>query len=62
MDAEVEKTTLGELIQRYLVVTGSMSESSRVTDQSIIKKFWRGGRTAGTAKCGRSALPCWTSG
>ena len=32
VDAEVEKTTLGELIGRYLVVTGGMSESSRVTD------------------------------
>ena len=39
VDAEVEKTTFGQLIQRYLVVTGSMSESSRVTDQSIIKRF-----------------------
>ena len=39
VDAEVEKTTLGQLIQRYLVVTGSMSESSRTTDQSIIRKF-----------------------
>ena len=39
VDAEVEKTTLGQLIGRYLVVTGSMSESSRTTDQSVIKKF-----------------------
>ena len=39
VDAEVEKTTLSQLIGRYLVVTGSMSESSRVTDQSIIKRF-----------------------
>ena len=37
VDAEVEKTTLGQLIGRYLMVTGSMSESSRTTDQSIIK-------------------------
>ena len=47
VDAEVEKTTLGQFIARYLVVTGSMSESSRVTDQSIIKMFlawWPHGR------------------
>lgn len=40
VDAEVEKTTLHQLMQRYLVVTGSMSDSSRTTDQSIIKRFW----------------------
>ena len=39
VDAEVEKTTLGQLIQRHLTITGSMSESSRTTDQSIIKRF-----------------------
>ena len=40
VDAEVEKTTLEELIKRYHAVTASLSESSRATDQSIIKRFW----------------------
>ena len=39
VDAEVEKTTLEEMIQRYHAVTASLSESSRSTDRSIIKKF-----------------------
>ena len=62
VDAEVEKTTLGQLIHRCLVVTGSMSKSSRTIDQSIIKKFLAFCRTAGTIRCAPSALPCWTSG
>ncbi len=47
VDAEVEKTTLGQLIQRFLAVTSGGSESSRTTDQSIIKRFlawWPHGR------------------
>ena len=39
VDAEVEKTTLGQLIGRFLKVTSSTSKSSRTTDQSIIKRF-----------------------
>ena len=62
VDAEVEKTTLGQLIQRYLVVTGSMSESSRVTDQSIIKKFlawWPHGRDYQVRSIRPSMLDEW---
>ena len=62
VDAEVEKTTLGELIGRYLVVTGSMSESSRVTDQSIIKKFlawWSHGRDYQVRSIRPSMLDEW---
>ena len=39
VDAEVEKTTLGELIQRFLAVTSGGSESSRTIGRSIIKMF-----------------------
>ncbi len=62
VDAEVEKTTLGELIGRYLVVTGSMSESSRTTDQSIIKKFlawWPHGRDYQVRSIRPSILDEW---
>ena len=40
VDAEVERTTLDQLVSRYAAVTASLSESSRATDQSIIKRFW----------------------
>ena len=39
VDAEVERTTLDQLVGRYVAVTASLSESSRATDQSIIKRF-----------------------
>ncbi len=62
VDAEVEKTTLHELIGRYLVVTGSMSESSRVTDQSIIKRFltfWSHGKDYQVRSIRPSMLDEW---
>ena len=62
VDAEVEKTTLGQLIQRYRVVTGGMSESSRTTDQSIIKRFlawWPHGRDCQVRQIRPSMLDEW---
>ena len=62
VDAEVEKTTLSQLIQRYLVVTGIMSESSRTTDQSIIKRFltwWPHGRDYQVRQIRPSMLDEW---
>lgn len=62
VDAEVEKTTLHQLIGRYLVVTGSMSESSRTTDQSIIKRFlawWPHGRDYQVRQIRPSMLDEW---
>ena len=40
VDAEVEKMTIDTLMKRYVEVTAGLSESSRATDQSIIKRFW----------------------
>ena len=40
VDAEVEKTTISQLVERYLKVTAGLSESSRANDKSVIKKFW----------------------
>jgi integrase len=62
VDAEVEKTTLGQLIERDRVVTGSMSESSRTTDQSIIKRFlawWPHGRDCQVRQIRPSMLDEW---
>ena len=62
VDAEVEKTTLAQLIHRYRVVTGSMSESSRTTDQSIIKRFiawWPHGRDCQVRQIRPSMLDEW---
>ena len=62
VDAGVEKTTLHQLIGRYLVVTGSVSESSRVTDQSIIKRFlawWPHGRDYQVRQIRPSMLDEW---
>ena len=39
VDAEVEKTTLGQLIQRFVVVTGGMAHNTHVTNEAIIKHF-----------------------
>ena len=39
VDAEVERTTLSQLVGRYVAATASLSESSRATDRSIIKRF-----------------------
>ena len=62
VDAEVEKTTLHQLIGRYLIVTGSVSLSSRTTDQSIIKKFlawWPHGRDYQVRQIRPSVLDEW---
>ncbi len=62
MDAEVKKTPLRQLIQRHVVVTGSMSESSRTTDQSIIKRFldwWPHGRDYQVRQIRPSMLDGW---
>ncbi len=47
VDVEVEKTTLGQLIERFLRVTKGMAENTRVTDNAIINHFlawWPHGR------------------
>ncbi len=62
VDAEVEKTTLAELIERYHAVTASLSESSRATDRSIIKKFlawWPHGRDCQVRQIRPSMLDEW---
>ncbi len=62
VDAEVEKTTLEELIERYHAVTASLSESSRATDRSIIKKFlawWPHGRDCQVRQIRPSMLDEW---
>ena len=62
MAVEVEKTTLSQLTTRYLVVTGSMSESSYTTGQSIIKKFlawWPHGRDYQVRSIRPSMLDEW---
>jgi integrase len=62
VDAEVEKTTLDQLIQRYVLVTASLSESSRATDRSIIKKFlawWPHGRDFQVRQVRPSMLDEW---
>ena len=41
VDAEVEKTTLGQLIQRFMVVTGGMARNTHVTNRAIINEFLR---------------------
>ena len=41
MDAEVEKTTIGQLIQRFVVVTGGMAHNTHVTNNAIINEFLR---------------------
>ena len=41
VDAEVEKTTIGQLIQRFLVVTGGMAHNTHVTNNAIINEFLR---------------------
>ncbi len=41
VDAEVEKTTLGQLIQRFVVVTGGMAHNTHVTNNAIINEFLR---------------------
>ena len=53
VDAEVEKTTLGQLIQRFLVVTGGMAHNTHVTNDAIINAVPAlGGPTAGTIRSG----------
>ena len=62
VDAEVEKTTLSQLIGRFLAVTSGVSESSRTTDQSIIKKFlvwWPHGRDFQVRQIRPSMLDEW---
>lgn len=47
VDAEVEKTTLGQLIERFVKVTGGMAENTHVTNNAIINHFlswWPHGR------------------
>lgn len=39
VDAEVGKTTIGQLIQRFLVVTGGMAHNTHVTNNAIITRF-----------------------
>ena len=39
VDAEVEKTALHQLIERFLKVTGSMARNTHVTNAAIIKHF-----------------------
>ncbi len=41
VDAEVEKTTLGQLIQRFVVITGGMAHNTHVTNNAIINEFLR---------------------
>ncbi len=62
VDAEVEKTTLCQLIQRFQVVTGGASASSRTTDQRIIKRFlafWRHGKDFQVRQIRPSMLDEW---
>jgi hypothetical protein len=39
VDAEVEKTRLGQFIQRYLVVTVGVAHNTHVTNNAIINEF-----------------------
>lgn len=39
VDAEVEKTTIGQFIERFCVVTGSMAPNTHVTNKAIINCF-----------------------
>ncbi len=62
VDAEVEKTTLGQLIHRFQVVTGGSSASSRTTDQIIIKRFlafWHHGKNFQVRQIRPSMLDEW---
>ena len=41
VDAEVEKTTIGQLIQCFVVITGGMAHNTHVTNNALINEFLR---------------------
>jgi integrase len=62
VDAEVEKTTLGQLIQRFLMVTGGMAHNTHVTNNAIINHFlawWPHGRDFQVRQIRPSMLDEW---
>ncbi len=62
VDAEVEKTTLGQLIQRFVVVTGGMAHNTHVTNDAIIRHFlawWPHGKDYQVRQIRPSMLDAW---
>jgi integrase len=62
VDAEVEKTTLGQLIQRFLMATGGMAHNTHVTNNAIINHFlawWPHGRDFQVRQIRPSMLDEW---
>ena len=62
VDAEVEKTTLGQLIERFLKVTGGMAHNTHVTNDAIIRHFlawWPHGKDYQVRQIRPSMLDEW---
>lgn len=62
VDAEVEKTTIGQLIERFVMITGGMAENPHVTNNAIINRFlawWPHGRDFQVRLIRPSSLDEW---
>ena len=62
VDAEVEKTTLGQLIERFVMITAGMADNTHVTNNAIINRFlawWPHGRDFQVRLIRPSSLDEW---